>query len=78
MSIKVRLENAKKDFDWQDVVDLIDEVGREIDRKDKTIAELDESLQQWILLYDIAQKKAKELALENEKLKIKIEVMERG
>ena len=57
--VLVRLENAKKDFDWQDVVDLIDEVGRELDRKDKRISELEQSNAELIMLLDIERRKNK-------------------
>ena len=57
--IVVKLENAKKDFDWQDVIDLIDEVGREMDRKNKRISELEQSNAELIMLLDIERRKNK-------------------
>ena len=57
--IVVKLENAKKDFDWQDVIDLIDEVGRGMDRKNKRISELEQSNAELIMLLDIERRKNK-------------------
>ncbi len=69
MSLKVRLENAKRDFDWQDLIDLLDDFVREAEKLERDKIAAEESVQQWILLYDIAQKKAKELSEENKRLK---------
>ncbi len=41
MGLEVRLENAKKVFDWQDLIDLLDDFIREAEQleRDKVAAE---------------------------------------
>jgi hypothetical protein len=57
----VKLDEPKKNFDWQDVQDLMDEVGRHIDGLKKTIMELEEGNQGWILLDELRRKEIREL-----------------
>lgn len=56
MGLKIRLSEAKKIFEWQDVIDLLDEVGRHIDRQDAKIKELEEDKDELIMLLDIERR----------------------
>jgi len=68
-SLKVRLEEAKKDFDWQDLLDLLDEFRRASDKDKKTIMELEEGNQGMVMLLDISRRQVRDLKAEIIKLK---------
>jgi hypothetical protein len=63
----VRLEEAKKNFDWQDLVDLIDQFVREAEKQEETIKKFEEEKNEWILLNDINRRKIIELEEGNQK-----------
>ncbi|HEY5586685.1 MAG TPA: hypothetical protein VIK78_19625 [Ruminiclostridium sp.] len=68
-SLKVRLEEAKKDFDWQDLLDLLDEFRRASDEDKKTIMELEEGNQGMVALLNISRRQVRDLKAEIIRLK---------
>lgn len=76
----VRLDEPKKTFDWQDVIDMMDEVGRQLDKKDKRISELEEQHERDVDFYLRIDKENKYLKSQLEAMKCLIPNMvdERG
>lgn len=71
----VRLEEAKKNFDWQDLVDLIDQFVREAEKQEEIIKKFEKEKDEWILLDDIKRRKIIELEQGNLKNIEEIEML---
>lgn len=53
------VRDPRQVFEWQDVVDFIDDIGREIDKKDNIIKDLQQRNDELILLLDIERRRNK-------------------
>ena len=53
---KIRLADAKKIFEWQDVIDLLDEVGRYIDKQEEEIKVLQDDKDRLIKLLELEKR----------------------
>ena len=51
------IREPRRIFEWQDVVDFIDDIGREIDKRDKEIKDLKQRNDELVMLLDIEKRR---------------------
>lgn len=54
------VREPRRIFEWQDVVDFIDDIGREIDKRDKEIEDLKQRNDELVMLLDIEKRRKKD------------------
>lgn len=54
------VRDPRKVFEWQDVVDFVDDIGRYIDKQEKTIKDLQQRNDELVMLLDIEKRRNNE------------------
>lgn len=60
-NLMVQLENAKRTFDWQDLIDLLDDFVRESEKMEKKLGEREKDIGEYITQLDIKNKEINRL-----------------